>query len=226
LLDRTQEKDKRNQISKMIRLDAFPDHEQHRITQIIHVADIHLRTGDLERSRYEEYRAVLGRLCDEVEGLQSVKRGEAVMILAGDLFHSKGRLDTPGATMFFEWMDRLLQVVPVIAISGNHDLRQDDATHPDMVDTMTQPYRTGKWAHPLFYLSETGHYIYRNLGIGFVSIRDTLKPGNTRGIADELPPFPSASAFDGVAGVEHTCALFQWHRDQGVGVCPLERLSN
>lgn len=178
------------------------------ITQILHMADIHIRNGDLDRSRYEEYQHVMQRTLDYMDTLESVQNKEALTVIAGDLFHHKGRMDTPALKLYFWWMDALLARTPVILICGNHDYRQEDPKHPDMLETMVLPYAHRKTRHPLYYLSKTDHYTYANVGFGVMSIKDTLKAGNTHGIVQDLPVFPTASAFESEPSIAHTFALF------------------
>jgi DNA repair exonuclease SbcCD ATPase subunit/DNA repair exonuclease SbcCD nuclease subunit len=176
------------------------------IEKIFHFADIHIRNGDLDRSRYDEYRRVMQRALDMMDKSAHVQEKSAVTVIAGDLFHHKGRMDTPALKLYFWWMDELLARTPVFVICGNHDFRQEDPKHPDMMETMVLPYMHKRTKHPLHYLNETGHYAYANVGFGVVSIKDTLKAGCTHGIVQNLPAFPPASAF--ADHVTHRFALF------------------
>jgi len=178
------------------------------IRQVIHIADIHIRRGDLEVCRYTEYEAVLGRFCDQIAELPSVKEGAALIAILGDVFDSKGRIESPAVQMFFQWMERLLTLAPVVLIAGNHDFVQNSPQTPDMVGAMTKPLKESRHPHPMFYLEASGQYVYRNLGFGLVSVKETLKPFNTFGVVDSLPVFPPESALRKVAAVEHTMALF------------------
>ena len=178
------------------------------IRQIIHIADIHIRRGDLEVCRYTEYEAVLGRFCDQIAELPSVKEGAALIAILGDVFDSKGRIESPAVQMFFQWMERLLTLAPVVLIAGNHDFVQNSPQTPDMVGAMTKPLKESRHPHPMFYLEASGQYVYRNIGFGLVSVKETLKPFNTVGVVDSLPVFPHESALRKVAAVEHTMALF------------------
>ena len=182
---------------------------------LIHISDIHIRLGDRERCRYTEYFAVLGRFCETIAEMQVVKDGEALVVVTGDLFHNKGRLEATTVELYLTWMERLLTICPVVLISGNHDYRQESSEmnpYPDIAHVMSRPFRpemaTATGRHPLFYLEKTGHYVYRSLGIGTVVVSDTLKAGNTRGLADDLPIFPAASVFSSIPEVTHSVALF------------------
>lgn len=198
----------------VIRLDGDGDGDRSRqakVSTILSIADIHIRCGDLERSRYDEYQQVLNRLCSTFADMECVKAGEAVIAVLGDLFHSKGRMDTTTVKMWFRWMDQLLELAPVMVILGNHDYRQEDPNYPDMISVMTAPYRKGDRAwhkYPLLYLEDTGYYVYKNIGIGMMSVKDTLREHNTRGRVKELPRFPPADVLSQMEGVDHIVAFF------------------
>lgn len=178
------------------------------IKHILHFADIHIRNGDLDRSRYHEYRNVMSNVLAYMDRLESVAQKQALTVIAGDLFHHKGRMDTPALKLYFWWMDELLSRTPVIMICGNHDYRQEDPKQPDMLETMVLPYTQKKTKHPLYYLSKTDHYVYANIGFGVMSIKDTLKMGNTSGIVKELPKYPDPDVFSTVENISHRIALF------------------
>jgi hypothetical protein len=79
-----------------------------------------------------------------------------------------------------------------------------------MIEVLTVPYNTSKnnehrVKYPLFYLKDTGRYIWQNIGFGLVSVKDTLRVFNTAGILSKLPEFPSADDFE---NVDFKIALF------------------
>lgn len=177
------------------------------ITHVFHFADIHIRNGDIERARYYEYEDVFQKTLDGMDQHESVANGTALVVIAGDLFHHKGKMDTPALKLYFSWMDGLLARAPVLMICGNHDFRQEDPRHPDMMETMSIPYEyQRKTKYPLMYFKETGHYRVENVGFGVVSVRDTLKAYNTRGQVAELPQFPPVNEFGDACDVR--IALF------------------
>jgi len=189
--------------------------ENGKVDHIIHISDIHIRQGDLERSRYAEYKHVFNGFIQEISKLINSKKNRAntantIIVMTGDIFHNKGKMDTPAIKLFFRWMDKLLNLAPVFMICGNHDFRQEDPHHPDMIEVLTVPYMNAvvenKVKYPLFYLKETGKYIWHNIGFGLVSVKDTLRVFNTAGILSNLPDFPSPDDFPD--SVDHRIALF------------------
>ena len=164
------------------------------VTHIIHIADIHVRIGNAAAARVEEYDHVFRRFLDEIAMLPAVRDGTALCAISGDVFHNKGRLDSVAGQRFFLWLNRLLGLLPVVVICGNHDFRQEDPAFTDMIELMVAPYENKE---PLFYLRETGTYQWENLCIGVVRIQDTLRAFNTAGIVDDLPAFPKPDAAAG-----------------------------
>jgi DNA repair exonuclease SbcCD ATPase subunit len=163
-----------------------------RITHIIHIADLHVRIGT---ARVDEYRHVFNGFIENIRHLPCVKEETALLVIAGDVFHTKCRMESAGTIVLFEWINVLLDLLPIVVICGNHDFKQEDPTIPDSIKMFITPYAGSVRKHEIHYLSETGHYTWGNLGIGLVHIKDTLRAFNTSGIVDELPPFPSPKQF-------------------------------
>jgi len=150
-----------------------------KIKQIIHISDIHIRHGDMEHSRYEEYRHVFTNFVAEIACLECVLNREVLFVITGNIFHGKGKLDTPAIKLYFELMDRLLSFGSVIMICGNHEYRKDDLSHPDMLETMIIPYNklhsqsqvtNQNYNNKLVYLKHTGYYVIDHIGFGVKSI--------------------------------------------------------
>ena len=179
------------------------------VTHIIHIADVHVRVGDRALSRADEYRHVFNAFCDELCEMEAVKNGTALLVIAGDVFHNKGRMDSVAGQLFFEWINRLLDMLPIVVICGNHDFRQESPDFTDMIDLFTTPYSgSGQRRHSIHYLRDTGLYLYGNIGFGVTSVKDTLRACNTAGIVDELADFPSPVHLRAQPCVEATVALF------------------
>lgn len=160
------------------------------ISRIIHASDIHIRTGDLERSRYHEYRDVFQVFFDKLSLIESLH--ECVIVLTGDIFHNKGKIEPAGICLAHYLLDNLLKFCDVLFICGNHDYRQDDPDIPDMIDSIYRNYFENKInsIHKAYYLNKTGCYQYYNLNFGVVDIRDILKNYNTSGKYDTVVSFP------------------------------------
>lgn len=169
-------------------------------TRIIHVSDLHIRTGDPLKARYNEYSIVFKEF---IQCLNAMDLSNTITVITGDLFHHKGKIEPAGIKLTYELFSQLLDKTPVIVICGNHDYRQDDPEIPDMIETLLNVYNK---KYPLYYLNKTGHYVLGNVGFGVVDVRDTLKSYNTYGRYDHLPEFPLKKDFPSC--VDYPLALF------------------
>ena len=175
------------------------------VTHIIHIADIHVRTGDKKVSRSIEYEYVFNKFVSNIKKLDCIKNNTALIIIAGDLFHNKGKFETEGTTILFEFINNLLNLAPVIIIAGNHDFRQEDPTYTDTIDMLVRPYKYTSTKYPIHYLKQTATYRWNNLCIGMCSVKETLRTFNTAGIVSELPQFPKPL---NDSGIDCNVALF------------------
>jgi len=169
------------------------------IHHIFHISDIHIRVGDSERSREQEYLAAFTKLFEELK--TSVHIGSALIVVTGDLFHNKHLIGPPGIEIAVQLLRGLSELAPTVVIRGNHDYRQDMPLEKDLISALTA-YNIPN----LHYFNETGCYEIENIGIGLVAIQDALLANSTSGIAKKLPSFPSVKDFS--EEVTHRIALF------------------
>ena len=173
------------------------------IKNIIHISDIHIRLGDRKTSRYDEYDTVFNNLYSDIIKKYNIF---TVIIITGDIFHNKNRIDNYGILLFNKIIGKLSQLYPVYIIQGNHDYQQHlSKDEPDILEASLE-YITNYNTTNIFYLKNTGHYVANNVGFGLVSIKDSLNEGNTFGKVAELPLFPSINAFP--SSVKTHIALF------------------
>jgi len=59
------------------------------ITHIIHIADLHIRSGDTAKSRYSEYEIVMNRIVEDLSSYIHILNKNAIIVIAGDIFHHK-----------------------------------------------------------------------------------------------------------------------------------------
>lgn len=179
------------------------------ITHIIHIADLHIRTGDPDRARIEEYQAVFDEFLRTLRDLDCVQQGSCVTVIAGDVFHNKGRIESAGFQLFSKFLTKLSKLTPVFFICGNHDFRQEDLRIPDMLESMLDPWDEDGGdaaARRIYYLKSTGLHEFGNVGFGVVSVKDSLASGNTHGNAKVFPIFPSSAGFS--KDVKYRVALY------------------
>jgi DNA repair exonuclease SbcCD ATPase subunit/DNA repair exonuclease SbcCD nuclease subunit len=174
-----------------------------RIRNIIHISDTHIRTGDIDNSRYEEYLFVIKELCCEIRMREREYVNETVVILTGDVFHHKNKLESSGLFLFTYLIQNICDICPLYIIQGNHDFRQDQ---PETLDILSAFFECYKDKENVFFLNKTGLYVAGDVGFGLVSIKDTLISGDTFGRVKDLPKFPNAKNF--TMKVRYKIALF------------------
>lgn len=163
-----------------------------RIDSLIHLSDIHIRTGDREHSRYDEYLCVFERTIQRISGLDKIKEGVAVVVITGDIFHVKCKVESSGLHLYTYLIKGLSALCPVYIIPGNHDIRQDAPEIPDMISGFF-PETKDVSVHVdgnVAMIAKTGKYCIGDVGFGVVDIRDALLSGAGTGRAIELPIFP------------------------------------
>jgi DNA repair exonuclease SbcCD ATPase subunit/DNA repair exonuclease SbcCD nuclease subunit len=156
------------------------------IKNIIHISDIHIRIGDIEKSRYDEYAGVFNNLYNTLSVLPTIQNNTAAIVITGDFFETKNRAESPGIKLFNMLISLLSSLAPVYIIQGNHDYRQDQVDSPDMLSSLLY----GNHNPNIYYLAESGCYIAGDLGFSLISVKDTLRAGDTSGQIDVLPEFP------------------------------------
>jgi DNA repair exonuclease SbcCD ATPase subunit len=100
------------------------------IKRIYHISDIHIR---LDSHRHDEYREVFERLYEEIK--KDINLNESVIIITGDILHSKTNLKPECIEMVKDLFYNLSLLTDVIAILGNHDCNMNneesmDSLHP------------------------------------------------------------------------------------------------
>lgn len=156
------------------------------LSHIFHVSDIHIRNGDRQICRYEEYSTVFDNLFisleEQIDTLQ-LALDDYVIILSGDIFHNKNVIGNYGLDLYKKLIKGLTNIGKTIVFHGNHDRYQSDELQPSLVSsTMEIPN--------LIILENTQSFIIDNVGFSYVSIDDTLDAFKTCGRITDLPAFP------------------------------------
>tara|TARA_Y100000389_G_scaffold112868_1_gene110000 strand:+ start:7099 stop:11715 length:4617 start_codon:yes stop_codon:yes gene_type:complete len=159
-----------------------------KIKKIFHISDIHIRNGNEKLSRFDEYLNVFTNLINILQESQEIKNHEAVIIVTGDTFHHKNKIESPGIYLFNYLISGLSSLAPIYIILGNHDFRQDQSVNIDFLDAflLSCPNSNSN----VEYLDKTGHYCSCNLIFGVFDVRDSLFLGNGSGVAENMEPFP------------------------------------
>ena len=171
------------------------------ITHIFHLSDIHIRAGDTERSREEEYRCVFDTLFETLGTHAAIKTKTALIVVPGDIFHHKNILNPPGYEIAHHFFQGLSNLSKTVIIRGNHDYRQDLPLEKDFIGAIM------KNNYPnITYLDKTETREIENIGIGLVAIQDALLANATSGISRDLIPFPKPAFSSKV-----TCSVALFH---------------
>jgi DNA repair exonuclease SbcCD ATPase subunit len=158
------------------------------IHNIIHISDIHIRSGDSKKSRYDEYISVFNNLTESISHQPSILNKSAVIVITGDIFHDKNRIGPSGIKVATYLLQKLSTLATVIVIRGNHDYRQDHPTEHDMISALIS-YNIPN----VIYFDTTDIHKFQNISFGLTAIQETLLYGSTSGISNNLPPFPVPS---------------------------------
>lgn len=162
---------------------SFPLPKSGKVRYIVHLSDIHIRTGDINDSRYNEYKQVFDTLFTI---LQNKTNNETVCLITGDIFHDKLKADSCSIKLFNYFIYNISNIMPIYIIAGNHDLKQDKPNQPDILEACLDDtiYNNVK------YLKETGVYWANDVAFSVVSVKDTLDTNSAGGIKTNLPEFP------------------------------------
>tara|TARA_Y100000389_G_scaffold205122_1_gene263530 strand:+ start:5087 stop:8962 length:3876 start_codon:yes stop_codon:yes gene_type:complete len=155
------------------------------VQKIFHIADLHIRRGNHEESRYNEYKIVFSNFVSDLQKLYIPN--ESLLVICGDIFHHKLQISPPGIRLFNTFIKKVSKLMPIIIIQGNHDfLQENNEQSHDIIEAILLNNESSN----VIYLRDTGIYEYENINFGLVSIQDMLKSGCSSGIVNELPSFP------------------------------------
>jgi DNA repair exonuclease SbcCD ATPase subunit/DNA repair exonuclease SbcCD nuclease subunit len=152
---------------------------------IIHLADIHIRTGTETYSRYYEYLTVFENLKKSLLS-NKINKDNSIILVAGDIFHNKNKVENFGLNLFKQLINILTNITITVIIPGNHDFLQQFPNDPSLLDSILLTN-----IQNLHYLNTTTSITLNNIGISTISVKDTLIPGEGSGIIKDLPLFPN-----------------------------------
>ena len=155
-----------------------------RITNIIQISDVHIRNGNEVLCRYNEYSHVFENLVESLKRFDFLST--SVIVITGDTFHHKSKVETPGIKLFNKLMNELSDLCFTYIILGNHDFKQEDVTSSiDFLDAFKSNFN-----ERIEFLENTGLYKAANVCFGLFSVKDSLKIGAGSGAIERLPEFP------------------------------------
>lgn len=135
------------------------------INKIFHLSDIHIRLS----KRQEQYKQVLEKVKQEI---LRRKDDNSIIIITGDLFHTKLELSPEAIDMAGLYLTELSNILPTFVITGNHDANLSNKNRLDALTPIIELI-DGK---NLFYLRDTDWYNYDNLNFWVASVFDERLP--------------------------------------------------
>lgn len=119
---------------------------------IAHLADLHIRLSH----RHEEYREVFKRLYVNLRDNKV-----ELIVIAGDLFHSKTTLSPEAVELLAEFLKELSNIAPVVVLPGNHDLNLSNADRLDSLSPVIKLLNSSNdLLNKIVYYDKTGIYDY------------------------------------------------------------------
>ena len=138
-------------------------HTGNPVEYIIHIADVHIRL----QKRQDEYTIVFDRLYIKCQELVD-KNPNTIIYLAGDIVHTKTDMSPEQVNLLQSFLINLANIAPVIMITGNHDLNLNNRSRLDALQPVVNAIN-----HPnIYYLKDSGVYIYENLSFVVMSVFD------------------------------------------------------
>lgn len=132
------------------------------IGYIVHLSDIHIHC---ER-RHGEYRKVFARFLAMVDDLKM----HIAFVITGDYLDNKNRITSEEVVLAREFILELAYRAPTFVIAGNHDKNLNFA---ERVDNLSAVISNGNFeTRNLWYLKQSGTYLFRNLSFGVSSVFD------------------------------------------------------
>jgi hypothetical protein len=133
------------------------------ITNIIHIADIHIKVSLL----HSEYNAVFDQFYLDLQMLKS-QNINSIVCLCGDLLDSKDELKPDTIIHTWNFLKSISLIFPLVIISGNHDRIEQNDDKVDSIEAIIQDRPIDN----IFYLKYSGVYIFYNIIFGVNSIVD------------------------------------------------------
>ena len=158
------------------------------ITRIYHISDIHIRL----QSRHKEYENIFVKLYDYLENeckihnLGDNKSSSGVIVITGDILHSKCELTPESVEITREFFRSLSKIMPTIVICGNHDINMQNHNRKDAIT----PSKNGlSKSLPFSFLKKTGIYQLNNLIFSVASVFDyhIINPTEIESHLDNYP---------------------------------------
>ncbi len=171
------------------------------IEKIYHISDIHIRL----QKRHDEYRKVFNNLYqnlkEEVKEALGGDSKKGLIIITGDILHSKTELSPECISITADFFQNLAKIMPLIIIAGNHDA---NLNNNNRLDSLTPIVEKVIRRSQCYYLRQSGFYRFANIIFGLTSVFDyNFVKASDIGSLD-------------LEGIEHKIALFHGRVDGAI----------
>ncbi len=176
---------------------AYPS----KISKLYHISDIHIRL----QKRHDEYKKVFNNLYnnlkDEVKNNLGGDSSKGLIIITGDILHSKTELSPECVSLTADFFQKLSKIMPLVIMAGNHDA---NLNNNNRLDSLTPIVEKVISKSQCYYLRQSGYYQFNNVLIGLTSVFDYN--------------FINASNISKLEldGIDHTVALFHGRVDGAI----------
>ena len=133
-----------------------------KINCIMHIADIHIRLTQ----RHDEYKSVFQKF---YAALDKAKTLNAVLVVAGDIFHNKSDLSPECVKIGSEFLKNCADRVPTILTAGNHDATLANKSRLDCLTPIVDSLNHSN----LYYLKASDVFRYENILFNNFSVFDS-----------------------------------------------------
>jgi predicted metal-dependent hydrolase len=184
------------------------------VMQVLHIADLHIRTGVTGRARCADYLETISNVVSL--GKQLAESSPVVTVIAGDVLHDRTALDPHSVRVFNAAVTGLASFGQVVVIQGNHD------HHPNHLDEVAPHDVLGELLRladvpGVTYLDKSGHFVLDGcpgIGFGVVTVHDSMPEGEARS-GQTAPTFPFPSPVPGLVNVALYHGALQGSRNDG-----------
>lgn len=135
-----------------------------KVTNIIHLADIHIRLY----KRSSEYQIVFNNLYKQ---LSELKNDTTIIMVLGDIAHSKNEMSPEMVHMTADFLKNLADIMPTIVVLGNHDA---NINNTDRLDAISPIVNTLNHKN-LILFKNSDIYTLRNIAISNMSVFDPVE---------------------------------------------------
>lgn len=135
------------------------------IKQIFHISDIHIHL-------YRKNKQYLNVLENLIKEIKKRKIEESIIVVTGDLFHTKTELSPQSIQMADLYLTALSEILPTIVIAGNHDTNLSNKNRLDSIGPIVSLFNNDR----IMYYRDTGWYHYDNLNFWVPSVFDERLP--------------------------------------------------